>query len=308
MKKKFIITHPYLQTILPLFLKPPALANNFKLHQIKLPDGDTLGLHLKIINQDYPLLILIHGLTGSHESHYIKRCAKFLENQKINLGLLNLRGSGSVEKLSKKPYHSGLSQDINETITYIGQNFSFKRIIPCGFSLGANLVLKYAMDFKTPPEIQNIIAVCPPCDLRATVEKINKSPFKMFDSFFAKEIMRIAKLNGHNLDPKLNGKSSLMEVDHYYTALTWGYRDAYDYYQKASTYKRLDEIQIPCSILTAADDPIVSNDWVTNLSNKMITHTQTALGGHVGFFESMNLNSANYLENYLLENLNINLK
>ena len=50
---------------------------------------------------------------------------------------------------------------------------------------------------------------------------------------------------------------SIREFDEAYTAPHHGFRDAADYYHRASAMRVIDKISIPTLIITAADDPFV---------------------------------------------------
>ena len=82
---------------------------------------------------------------------------------------------------------------------------------------------------------------------------------------------------------------SIRQFDDAYTAPHHGFRDAADYYQRASAMRVIDKISIPTLIITAADDPFVPpgpfNDPAV-AHNRNITLMLTPHGGHCGFVEA----------------------
>lgn len=297
-----LLKSSFIQTVLPVYLPTPELPKNIKRHEITLRDGDKMAIYLSDIGST-EINILIHGLTGSIHSNYIKRNAYFLNQNNISFGLVNLRGSDCVTAKNKKPYHSGLSQDIEDLINYIS-NLNFKRINLIGFSLGANLILKYLSTHEVSNVINKAICISPPCDLSDSVEKMQKVYFSIFNKFFAKEIIKLSRLNKIEIPKELSEKNiDLKMVDHFLTAKTWGYENADEYYQKASTHFDLNKINHKTYILLAEDDPISSTSWVKNINNSKIDIQITKNGGHVGFMDHLKKYQMRYLDKFILDKI-----
>jgi predicted alpha/beta-fold hydrolase len=76
--------------------------------------------------------------------------------------------------------------------------------------------------------------------------------------------------------------------DEAYTAPHHGFRDAADYYYRASALRVADRIGVPALIVTAADDPFVPPDPFLDLAisgNPHITVVLTKHGGHCAYVE-----------------------
>jgi predicted alpha/beta-fold hydrolase len=72
--------------------------------------------------------------------------------------------------------------------------------------------------------------------------------------------------------------------DDLYTAPRSGFRDALDYYHRASAGPLVDRIAMPALILTARDDPFIAIEPFDGLPNR--PNIQLCLpehGGHLGF-------------------------
>jgi len=96
-----------------------------------------------------------------------------------------------------------------------------------------------------------------------------------------------AEMNAWSLDA-LGRIRSIREFDDAYTAPFHGFRDAADYYHRASAMQAVDKITIPTLIITAADDPFVPPGPFKEPSltrNRNITLKLTPHGGHCGFVE-----------------------
>jgi predicted alpha/beta-fold hydrolase len=81
---------------------------------------------------------------------------------------------------------------------------------------------------------------------------------------------------------------TIRQFDEAYTAPHHGFRDATDYYHRASAMRVLDRIAVPTLIVTAANDPFVPPDPFTDKvvrDNPYITTVVTPEGGHCAFLE-----------------------
>ena len=81
---------------------------------------------------------------------------------------------------------------------------------------------------------------------------------------------------------------TIRQFDEAYTAPHHGFRDATDYYHRASAVRVLDRIAVPTLILTASNDPFVPPGPFTERivrDNPHITAIVTPEGGHCAFLE-----------------------
>ena len=80
----------------------------------------------------------------------------------------------------------------------------------------------------------------------------------------------------------------MRQFDEAYTAPHHGFRDATDYYHRASALRVVEHIRVPALILTAEDDPFVPTgafQSATVRRNPAITVVVTRHGGHCAFVE-----------------------
>ena len=78
----------------------------------------------------------------------------------------------------------------------------------------------------------------------------------------------------------------MREFDNEVTAPHFGYRDADDYYDRASACRVIDQITVPTLIITAQDDPVVPVaifDRAEVRGNSRITVLAPERGGHCAF-------------------------
>lgn len=246
--------------------------------------------------QDCPTLILLHGLEGSSDSGYIKGTAEIAWLAGFNVVRLNQRNCGDTESLTPTLYHSGLSCDIRSVLIELINRDHLQQLFAAGFSMGGNLVLKMAGEFSqdAPAEIKGFVAIAPALNLAACANALAEPRNFIYQRHFVKRLKsRIRKkaalfpekyvLNG------LNKIRSVREYDDVLTAPHSGFRDASDYYARASAGQFLAAIARPTLILAAEDDPFVPFSSIAaevRDANPLIKLVAVCHGGHCAFISS----------------------
>src|SRR4029453_18461652 len=89
----------------------------------------------------------------------------------------------------------------------------------------------------------------------------------------------------YSLD-RLDSIRTVREFDEVYTAPHFGFRDASDYYHRASAMRVIDRIRVPALVITAGDDPFVPTEPFTDArvrQNANLRVVITPRGGHCAF-------------------------
>lgn len=283
---------PHQQTILSAFF-PHITEPSSTQKLIRLPDGDQISLEVTTPlswKPTNPTVVLVHGLCGSHKSPCVLRMAKRLEPLGVRAVRYNMRGCGSGRGLSKYSYHSGRSEDVFEVLKTLKKEHPESPILLIGFSLGGNVVLKLAGELSRTASsfLAGLVAVSPPVDLFSSAKLLAEPHNALYENYF----YRILRADVHYRHKKfkdlprvqLPQSLKLYEFDQIYTAPIFGFRDVQDYYTKCSAIHFVSEIEVPCKILLAEDDPIVS---ATSLDHQNlpdhVSVFKTKKGGHMGY-------------------------
>ncbi|MEO6237756.1 MAG: alpha/beta fold hydrolase, partial [Vicinamibacterales bacterium] len=91
-----------------------------------------------------PTLLLLHGLEGSSDAHYMRGMADKAWARGFNVVRLNQRNCGGTEHLSRGLYHSGLTADPRVVIEELRDRDGLTAFAVAGYSLGGNLTMKLA--------------------------------------------------------------------------------------------------------------------------------------------------------------------
>ncbi len=149
-KPLFYLSNRHLQTILSNVIHPPF--PRVSKQRLELEDGDFIDLLWSEIRAPQTLLIL-HGLEGSIHSAYAKRILNYCNRHQIAAILMHFRGCGDEPNRLLRGYHSGETGDLRRVIDHLKSD-GISDIALLGYSLGANVTLKYMGEAKTDAAIR----------------------------------------------------------------------------------------------------------------------------------------------------------
>ena len=239
-----------------------------------------------------PLLVLFHGLEGSSRSHYAEAFADFASEHAMAFALPHFRGCSGELNHAPRAYHSGDHEEIGWMLQQLRERHAGP-IVAVGVSLGGNALLRWAAEAgdSASRAVEAVAAVCSPVDLAAGGWAIGRGFNRLVYTTMFMRTMRpkaLAKLDQH---PGLFDRARMLaardlrDFDDMFTAPLHGFKDADDYYARASAKPHLHRIRIPTLVLNARNDPFVPA-WSLPSRQEAgpnVTLWQPAQGGHVGF-------------------------
>lgn len=285
----------HIQTILAHLLPGPSFSWPTRQRILDVGDGDCLVWHDSVPpawRPGQPVVVLIHGLGGSHRSGYMQRSARRFWQLGCRVVRADLRGCGAGIRLAQRPTHGGLSDDIRRLLQAVALAAPGSRLLLIGFSLGGNIVLKAAGEGGLPVNLAALAAVAPPIDLALCAAKLSAPRQRLYDLYFVNDLLAQARQRERFFPatraPQLRGPAKCLRgFDDAYTAPLWGFADAADYYRQQSSWPWITRIQVPTLLLTAADDPFIAVEPFLALApGGAITVEIQRHGGHLGFLGS----------------------
>ena len=269
---------------------PPPASRYFDVE----PDSRVLAhCHWQPEPQRHPALLMLHGLNGSSEAHYMRGIAAKAFARGMNVVLLNQRNCGGTEHLSAGLFHSGLTHDAGFVIDELARVDGIGAVAVAGYSLGGNLALKLAGEYgdTPPPSLRAVAAVSPILEISACVRALERKGNFLYQWNFVRDLKarmrRKDKVRPGLFDlTGLDRVRTVRDFDDVYTAPHFGFAGAEDYYHRASAMRVIDRIRVPALIITSEDDPFVPwqpfrDPKVTG--NPSITLRLSPYGGHCGF-------------------------
>ena len=270
----------------------PALPAPVRRYFDVAPDARVLAqCHWQSSPSTRPTLLALHGLEGSSRAHYMRGLADKAFARGLNVVLLNQRNCGDTEHLSRGLYHSGLSADPATVIRELVEVDRLSAITIVGYSLGGNLALRLA---GTAPSgaLRAVCAISPTMDLARCVDALERRRNALYQWNFVRNLKRRMRRKARVL-PGLFDLASLdrirtvREFDEAFTAPHHGFRDAADYYHRASSLRVVDRIATPTLIVSSEDDPFVPHQQFRDApvtGNPNVAIRVTRYGGHCGFY------------------------
>ncbi len=240
-----------------------------------------------------PVLLALHGLESSSSAHYMRGMADKAFRAGFNVVLLNQRNCGGTEALAAGLYHSGLTNDADHVIRELTSRDGMTEVVVAGYSLGGNLALKLAGDYgaDAPAELRGVCAVSPVMELAECVRALERRQNIAYHWNFVRglkaRMRRKAQCHpGRFSLEHLQRIRSVRDFDEAYTAPHFGFRDAADYYHRASAMRVIERVEVPTLIITAEDDPFVPSAPFKDPRVTANPHLQVVItrhGGHCAF-------------------------
>jgi predicted alpha/beta-fold hydrolase len=290
------IRNGHLQTLLGNFWSRPVTEDRFplqrRLYQTE-PDVQ-VAVDEQLLDRPIAHAVLVHGLEGSSKSGYIRSVSRDLLEAGISVHRFNMRSCGGTEDLAATNYHAGQTTDLRHVIEQI-RTASGLPVLLIGYSLGGNASLKLAGELGREGRdlLAGVCAVSTPINLEACADQLNRRANFIYQRRFLialkDRIRRRHRKQPDKYDVSLLGQvRSIWDFDDNYTAKLFGFGTARNYFRTQSSGQFIQDIQIPCLIVQAKDDPMIPFQVYEQAkpiidANPNITFLAFDHGGHVGF-------------------------
>lgn len=252
----------------------------------------------QINNQNSPLVIMLHGWHGSHESLYLLSTAAQLYQEGYQILRLNLRDHGNTHHLNKEFFHSCRLDEVISAIEKIGNDFTNNAMALVGFSLGGNFSLRVALYAKKRNiNLAKVIAICPVLDPMESLIALD-SGFSGYRKYFLKgwwQTLRdkdAAFPNCYDINDAFKCTDLTQMTDFFVRNFT-NYETMESYLKDYSIINnKLENLSIPSTIIAATDDPVIpSHDLKKLAQSNFLSIEENERGGHCGFINNLRLDS-----------------
>ena len=249
-------------------------------------------------NTNRPRLLLLHGLEGGVNSHYVRGFMREANDRGWNATLLLFRTCGPTPNKLPRSYHSGETTDLQFVIEHLARQNPDAPIGVAAVSLGANVLCKYLGEQgeSAPNELTGAVAISAPFDLARASRHIGRGFGKVYERAFLRslipkaleKIARHQELTDHVQSARVKHAQTLWDFDDVFTSPLHGFLDAADYYARSSSLQYLSRIRRPTLLLSSVDDPflpsaVLDEVRVIAAHNPALEIEFPARGGHVGF-------------------------
>jgi len=266
------------------------------------------------------LVVLLHGWEGSAQSSYILHTASRLLDEGCDVFRLNFRDHGETHHLNRELFHSCRIDEVVCAVAEIARRFGVEApaaaqgpfsntpFVIGGFSLGGNFALRVALRARAAGvALTWVFAVCPAISPPAVLQAIETAPW-FYEHYFLSKWRRSLKRK-QALYPQtqlfstqtMNGNLRELTRDLVERHTEFGTLENYldGYAIGGATLAGLD---VPATILAAADDPVIPVEDFRALELAPATELTIAdHGGHCGFISDWRMRS--WAEEFLIERM-----
>jgi predicted alpha/beta-fold hydrolase len=299
-------------------LSPPAGIAHHR-QRLELNDGDFIDIDWAAgsgyeEHASETIVVILHGLCGCSSSPYVIALQALLANNNISSLAMNFRGcSGEMNRLARA-YHSGVSEDLDAVFSKLIELHPQRNFVFVGYSLGANVLLKWLGEMQSHPRVKKAVAVSTPFSLSNCSRAMLQGVSKFYGKYFVRRLLAdVAAKQKHFEEIGDNAElqkiaslgefrsiSSIWEFDDKITAPLHGFLDAEDYYERCSSIGFIDSIQTDTLLIQSSNDPMIPAASLPAKSslNHNIDFQLSTKGGHVGFISG---EPRNWLEHKILD-------
>ena len=284
-----------LQTLRNVVSRRRIALDPYPSERVELPLGDGSGdtlmgtLQHPEAPERRPLVVLVHGLGGNEESHYMCNSAAFWLHRGHPVLRLNQRGAGPSRKLCRFEYHAGRSEDLRAALRQLDAELTGAGLLLVGYSIGGNVLLKFLAEYGGEFPLRAAASVSAPIDLAAASERMLARRNSFYQWWLLRGLKR-QSLEGRQIDERerqaIVRARNLLEFDDTFVAPRNGFSGALEYYDACRALRFLPEIRVPTLVIHALDDPWIPPDAYTSFAWRDNPHLVPLLspgGGHVGF-------------------------
>lgn len=282
----------HLQTIYSsLFIHARPLA--YRRERLELQDGDFLDFDQADGPPDAPGVVLFHGLEGSADSHYARSLMGTAQARAWQGVVAHFRGCSGEDNRLPRAYFAGDSEDVERILRHLKSQHPDAPLYAVGVSLGGNALLKWLGEQGDAARalVERAAAISAPVDLTAAGNALDRGfnrrvyTARFLVTLKAKALRKAALFPGLLDAPAIAAATTFREFDTLVTAHLHGFRDAEDYWLRASSKPLLKSIRVPTLVINARNDPFLPA-WALPTADDVapaVTLEQPASGGHVAF-------------------------
>lgn len=284
--------------------------------RMELDDGDYIDLDWTTVDprasENNTIVFFLHGLCGCSQSSYILAMQSLLNEKGIASVAMNFRGcSGEMNRLARA-YHSGVSEDLDEVFRKLLLEYPEHRFVFVGYSLGANVLLKWLGETGAHDSVDKAVAVSTPFALEFCSQAMLRGASRVYGQYFVRRLLRdfrMKQLHLHESNPEeaqriaalgdTGAITSIWEFDDRITAPLHGFEGAVDYYRRCSSLGYLEAIEVETLLIQSRNDPMIPLQSLPKPEAlpQSVELQLTDKGGHVGFVSSR---PGNWLEQRIL--------
>lgn len=330
----------HLQTFVFGKASPCFRINNVKTtsrHSVKLEDNSTVIFDIfqstaeekSKITDDFTIIV-VPGIANDSNASYIQSFCEYSTSLGYRVVVLNHLGVLPVKLTSKRIFTYGSTCELRAIVNFVASNYPDTNLIGVGFSMGANILVKYLGENIDQPrkflcavsicQGYDILKACPALEewdgLRRVYNWLITQRVKQMMKRHLKELFSGGKSTGSEQlfqRNKVLMATSLKEIDENFVREMAGYQTVTDYYSDNSSSRYINNVDIPMLLLNSKDDPLIPPDQLLDTPKNYVKRpgsqslfVLSQFGGHLAFYEGglFTCHSQTWLNKAILQYVN----
>jgi len=244
------------------------------------------------------LVALLHGWEGSSNSNYVLALGARLFAEGYDVFRLNFRDHGDTHHLNPGIFHSCRLDEVIAALADMQSIAGARDWHLAGYSLGGNFALRCALHGPDRGlSIGSVFAVCPVLDPANVLIAMETGP-SFYENYYIRKWGRSLRKkqacfpDHYDYDEwfDLPGMRARTE---YFATRYYDFPTVEDYFEGYSVAGgKLEELKVPGTLLTSADDPVIPEKDVLGLPDLPgLEVIITPRGGHCGYLKNWRLDS-----------------
>ena len=265
------------------------------LHDAPAPDHATPAPPLpRDPNTSRPLIIVLHGWLGGHDSTYVMSASASLWAAGFDIARLNLRDHGGTDHLNEEMFHSARSDEVVQAVAQLIALHGGGSVGVLGYSLGGNFTLRIALAASRQRlAVGATLAICPLIDPAHSMTQLDGGAviYRQYfmNKWHATLNAKAAAFPGrYDFSPcfAMRGVAALTD---YFVLRHTEYATPRDYFRRYTlSGDFLADLTVPSTILAAQDDPVIPFADFAGINPHPRLHIDaTRHGGHCSFIEDL---------------------
>ncbi|XP_017973797.1 PREDICTED: embryogenesis-associated protein EMB8 isoform X1 [Theobroma cacao] len=266
---------------------------------LRVKDGGSVALDWvsgdqRRLSPDAPILILLPGLTGGSQDSYVRHMLNKAKSKGWRVVVFNSRGCGGSPVTTPQFYSASFLGDTCEVVEHIGARYPDANLYAVGWSLGANILVRYLGQESHTCPLSGAVSLCNPFNLVIADEDFHKGVNNVYDKALARSLCKIFKkhallfedMEGEFDIPLAANAKSVRDFDEGITRVSFGFKSVDEYYSSSSSCDSIKHVNRPLLCIQAANDPIAPSrgiPWEDIRENPNCMLIVTPKGGHLGW-------------------------
>jgi predicted alpha/beta-fold hydrolase len=235
-------------------------------------------------DDDTPMLIALHGLTGGSHEVYLRETLAPLTAAGWTACVVNGRGCALSKISTPRLFNSRATWDVRQLVLTLRELFPNRPLFAVGFSLGANILTNYLGEEGDACILSAAVVCSNPWNLEVCNVELQRTwlGLEVYCKTMGQNMKKLFELHKEQIlrnpgieEEEVRKCRYLFEFDRHIQCPTWGYPTEGAYYRDAQSVDALCAVRVPLLGINAEDDPVrwyLIHIYTSDMTNPYRSH------------------------------------